>query len=271
MSTREILRWTGCAAVALAAHGLLALAVAHRADDLDLEAGAPVVMLELAPRAVAPPTPISELAPGPEVMEAASEARLAELTPPQQMREARNEVRPIDQVRPEERQSDETRDTPDVPAPNPEVVLPPPVPRPAFKPEEAEAVPEAREAAPVPTAPVSVAVTAEREAAPAAGQVDRPTSQAIVSWQRQLIAHLERYKRYPPNAHGEVGTANVAFTLDQTGRASGIRIVRSSGSAALDDETLAMIRRAQPLPPPPGGITDAELSFIVPIRYAVSH
>jgi periplasmic protein TonB len=270
MSTREVLRWTGCAAVVVAAHGLVALAIAHRADDLDLEAGAPVVMLELAPRAAARPTPISELAPGPEVMEAESETRVAELTPQQQVMEAKKEVRTIDQVRPEERQSDETRDIPDVQAPNPEVVLPPPVPRPAWKPEEAEAVPEAKEAAPVPTAPASVAVVAEREAAPAAGQVDRPTSQAVVSWQRQLIAHLEHYKRYPPQAHGEYGTANVAFTLDQTGRVTTMRIVRSSGSTALDDETLAMIRRAQPLPPPPGGITDAELSFIVPIRYAAS-
>lgn len=84
------------------------------------------------------------------------------------------------------------------------------------------------------------------------------------------MAHLERHKRYPPQAHGEQGIASVAFTIDREGRASGIRIVRSSGSAALDDETLATIRRAQPLPVPPNGILDAELSFIVPIRYAAS-
>ena len=57
MSASDVLRWSGCAAVVLAAHGLVALAIAHRPDDVDLEAGAPVVMIELAPMAVAPPTP----------------------------------------------------------------------------------------------------------------------------------------------------------------------------------------------------------------------
>jgi periplasmic protein TonB len=252
MSMSDVLRWTGCAAVVLAAHGLVALAIAHRPDDVDLDAGAPVAMIELAPMSVAPPTPLSDLAPGPQVMEAESQAQ------------------PIDESRPEERQADEKRETPDMPAPDPAVALPPPVPEQSWKPQEAKAEPELKEAAAVPTAPPSVEVPAEQPAAPAAGQVDRPTSQAIVSWQRQLMAHLERHKRYPPQARGEQGIASVAFTLDRAGRVSGVRIVRSSGSSALDGETLAMIRRAQPLPVPPGGIADAELSFIVPIRYAAS-
>jgi periplasmic protein TonB len=252
MSGSEFLRWAACAVVVVAAHGFIALAIASRPDDFDLEAGAPVVMIELAPISVAPPAPPSDLAPGPQQPETESQERMAEVSPPEQ------------------RQSEEKRETPDMPAPEPTVALPPPVPEPAKQPEEAKAEPEPKEAAPVPTAPPSVTVPAERPAAPDAGRVVQPTSRAVVSWQRQLMAHLEHYKRYPSRAHGERGTASVAFTIDREGRVSDVRIVRSSGSSVLDDETLAMIRRAQPLPVPPGGTSDQQLSFIVPIRYAAS-
>jgi protein TonB len=48
------------------------------------------------------------------------------------------------------------------------------------------------------------------------------------------------------------------------------RIAQSSGSASLDAETLALIGRAQPFPPPPADITEEQLSFVVAIRYAAS-
>ena len=38
----------------------------------------------------------------------------------------------------------------------------------------------------------------------------------------------------------------------------------------LDEETLALARRAQPFPPPPADISDDQLSFVVPIRYAAT-
>jgi protein TonB len=239
-----------CAAVVLAAHGLAALAIASRPDDVDLETGAPVVMIELAPMAVAPPTPPTDLAPGPQQMETETQERVAEAP------------------RPEQRQVEEKRETPDMPAPEPTVALPPPVPEPAKQPEEAKAEPEPKEAAPVPTAPPSVTAPAELPAAPAAGRVMRPSSQAIASWQRQLWARLEQKKRW---RQAQGGVVRVAFTLDHQGHVTDVHIVRSSGSAVLDAETLAMFRRAEPLPLPPGGMADEQLSFVVPIRYAGSH
>ena len=46
-------------------------------------------------------------------------------------------------------------------------------------------------------------------------------------------------------------------------------IVQSSGSSLLDQETLAMLIRAQPMPRPPAQVADAELSFIVPVRFTL--
>jgi protein TonB len=242
----ELLRWVGCAVVVLAAHASLALALMSRPQDVDVEAGAPVITIELAPMAVAPPAPISELAPGPEQMQTESQERVAE------------------EAKPEQKETEVKREPDNPPVPDPVVTLPLPE-RPQEKPQEMAQEP--KEEAPVPTAPPSIAAPAEREAAPAIGREPRPTSAAIASWQRLLQAHLERHKRFPPQALGQRGIANLAFTIDRQGHVLSSRIARSSGSPALDNETLAMIRRAQPLPGPPDGIADNQLSFTVPIRY----
>jgi TonB family protein len=85
-----------------------------------------------------------------------------------------------------------------------------------------------------------------------------------------LLAQLERNKRYPPAAGGAQGTARLAFRIDRRGHLLESHITQSSGSAALDEETLALARRAQPFPSPPADATENQLSFVVPIRYAAS-
>ncbi len=47
------------------------------------------------------------------------------------------------------------------------------------------------------------------------------------------------------------GQVIVAFSIDETGQLTGLSIVQSSGSAALDALGLEMIRSAAPFPPPP--------------------
>jgi protein TonB len=47
------------------------------------------------------------------------------------------------------------------------------------------------------------------------------------------------------------------------------QIVQSSGSSLLDQETLAMLARAQPMPKPPGNAPDSTLSFVVPVRFNI--
>jgi protein TonB len=93
----------------------------------------------------------------------------------------------------------------------------------------------------------------------------------IATWQGRLAAHIERFKRYPLDARerGEQGLAKVAFTIDHEGHLLGSRIVQSSGSPALDQETLDMLTRAQPMPTPPEGLPDSALSFVVPVRFNI--
>jgi protein TonB len=93
----------------------------------------------------------------------------------------------------------------------------------------------------------------------------------IATWQGRLAAHIERFKRYPTEAreHGEEGLAKVAFSIDHEGHVLSSRIVQSTGSSSLDQETLAMLTRADPMPKPPDGTPDSALSFVVPVRFFI--
>jgi protein TonB len=45
--------------------------------------------------------------------------------------------------------------------------------------------------------------------------------------------------------------------------------VRTSGSPALDQETIATVRRAQPFPPPPLNMPGDSFDFTVPIHFNI--
>jgi len=44
-------------------------------------------------------------------------------------------------------------------------------------------------------------------------------------------------------------------------------VVRSSGASALDEEALALLRRAQPFPAPPPELPGQRVDLSVPIRF----
>jgi protein TonB len=60
---------------------------------------------------------------------------------------------------------------------------------------------------------------------------------------------------------------SLAFTIDRKGNVVSSRIEKTSGSTVLDAEALAMVKRAAPLPAPPAEVADADLTFVVPIRF----
>ncbi|WP_299198681.1 energy transducer TonB [Thermocrinis sp.] len=65
---------------------------------------------------------------------------------------------------------------------------------------------------------------------------------------------IESEKRYPEEAkrRGEEGTVVVSFTIDESGNSVNVRLVSSSGSPSIDNETLRLIRSLK-FPPPPTG------------------
>jgi protein TonB len=138
-----------------------------------------------------------------------------------------------------------------------------PPPKEETKPPE----PEAQVALPEPPMPLPPQEQKQATAPPAAA----PSVAAVHRWETELVAHLERFKRYPPEARarGDHGAARVAFTIDRDGWVRASRIVQSSGAPELDQEALAMLTRAQPVPRPPARVPATELSFVVPVRFNI--
>ena len=81
----------------------------------------------------------------------------------------------------------------------------------------------------------------------------------------------QRFKQYPPGAKsaGQQGTARVSFTLSRSGGVMSAGLGGSSGHSALDQETLAMVRRAQPFPPFPADVKQSSMSFSAPVAFYI--
>nr|WP_316629375.1 TonB family protein [uncultured Brevundimonas sp.] len=148
-----------------------------------------------------------------------------------------------------------------------------PIPRP---PVQMRVQAEAPEAVNIPVAP-PVPRAAERQTpAPATtAPVSRPAppapsaSTSPQDWKTRVLAHLDSKKRYPPAARRlrQEGVVLIRFTMDRSGRVLTSRIERGSGRPLLDREALAMLQRAQPLPPPPDDVPGSQLDVVAPIEF----
>lgn len=127
----------------------------------------------------------------------------------------------------------------------------------------------ARPASPIIATQASAPVPSTAPAAPIAA----PSSpNAVPSWQGLLLARLEAAKRYPEDARmrREQGVTLLRFTMDRDGKVLSAKIQKSSGFDALDQETLALIQRAQPLPRPPAEVSGNTIELVVPIEFTLT-
>ena len=230
----ELQRWLFSGTVVLMAYAALATVVIHWHEFDDPDDPAAALVIDLAPMPVAPTNMQSDVQPEPEVEPQKQVEHLEEL-------EEKPEIVP------------EVKSEFEIPKPVPETRPPPPEETPVTPPPQAPTVGEA---------PVA--------AAPSQGRLSTSNSNAVPAWKRQVVNLLERNKRYPAVARqrGERGTTEISFSLDRQGRVVSSRIVRSSGSAALDQATLDLVSRVQPFPVPPSEMAGIELT--VPIRFMMN-
>ena len=120
----------------------------------------------------------------------------------------------------------------------------------------------------LPARPSTAERKADRAAAPAPGASAR-NSNALPNWKSQLVARLERYKRYPAEAQLARRTRRCPTCLQRRPRRRRASCAHPAqfGLGLLDEATLALVERAAPLPPPPAEIAGAQIAIVVPIRY----
>ncbi len=214
------------------------------------------LMLELAPMPISPKEAVDSLPIGPPSVdstptprvEEVKEMRPEELPPVEEAPLARNPEVELEKVKPVEEKVEEEEKKPQ------EEIL-------------AQDAPSSQAAAPP---PIEAATEGPKAAAPMQGASRKP-NQAQVSWQKSLHLHLSKHKRYPGEARSRrvQGVVTVAFTLDSTGKVTNVRILKGSGSSLLDEEALAMLTRASPLPAPPEDMAPSALNLSLPIQFNI--
>src|SRR3981189_29098 len=250
--SRRLWIFAGLGALALHVGGG-ALAVAHlRANDLDDSLGAPAIEIGL--EMMSPHLEATDLPPGPDTDASVASPALAE-----QKAEVKETELPKDVPT-------ETEDPDRVVTPND-----------SQKPKEDDP-----KSAAVQTSASQESVAAEATATPSTEEIpEGPRSVAPaqgtgqsaqrmrVTWQKELIAHLDKHKRYPAERSQKSAEIVVSFALDRMGHVLSTSIVKGSGDTAFDEAALAMVRRSDPVPPPPPMVADEGLNFTLPVIFRV--
>jgi periplasmic protein TonB len=249
----EMLRWGICFATMLALHGGIAAALLTHQTEGDVLDSVASVEVDFTTESFKD-AQARDIAPGEEQMQTDV------APPPMEKAELKSEAE-TDPVKDPLPQQEEPIPTPPLPAiENPDVALAAAAPTDRKKEEEKKDDAEKNPNAAPPL------VSASTTTAPTAAAV---RTGSILSWKRKLAMHLQRNKRYPAAAQAkrEHGVAKVSFLVDRTGHVISSSVVQSSGSAALDRETLDLLQRAQPLPTPPPDVPGTQFAFSVPVRF----
>ncbi len=269
-AAQTVLRWTIAGVCVASIYGGSVYAALNWPSEPVAPADPPAaIMIELAPVPVAPDTPQQEVALN-VPMEQSQAA-----TPSEQ--EDKPNEEPTHEVKPEVKTEVEVEPLPEkekadavlAQATPPQQEKPVEEKKKPDKPKKAQRKPQDRKAKDAPETAAPRAAEAQRAAVNAAAMAGMSSSVSPASWRSMMMSHLNRHKRMPTG--GTRGTATVAFTIDRSGRVVSARLASSSGDAVLDQEAVATVRRASPVPAPPaniGGRGGGNILLAVPIRFA---
>jgi protein TonB len=275
----EIRRWIVAFVVVAALHAALFAAMMYWRKPVEVPGEPPAaVMIDLAPMPMAP-----------DAEEILSELPLPEPAPVELPDPATDLAIELPQEAPVELPAEVSELAIDLPEPA-EVDLPEPPPAVLPPPPQTKPKPPARRP-PKPKRPVEQAQQANREppksatpqpaksaqaAAPPASrnsqQAVQPLTSAPPSWQGAVLGKLQRAIRYPRMAQmrRKQGVAAIVFRINRQGDVLAVRLVTSSGTESLDEEAMAVVRRASPLPvPPPEMMAGEAVSVAAPITFAL--
>jgi periplasmic protein TonB len=249
--TRTI--WIVSVAGAVAIHAVciaLALATLQRDDEQDLGAPAIAISLELA----SPERDPTDLPVGPDTDASAAAPEVIE---------QKTVVEKTDLPKETPTETDDPDRLVSPNDPNPVKDIDPKKASVQAQPSQASV---ATDATAMPT--VENAAQSPHSVAPSQG-IGTSAERARVTWEKELAAHFNKYKRYPEDRPPQSAQVVVSFVLDRSGLVLSSHIVTGSGDPAFDAAALAMLRRANPVPPPPPLVADYGLSFTLPVIFNV--
>ena len=114
--------------------------------------------------------------------------------------------------------------------------------------------------------PLENARVADIAAAPNVG-IGKDKQALSANWERRISAYFELHKRYPKVSRVKEASVKVALMLNRLGHVVQLAVSQSSGDPAYDEAALDMIRRSDPVPRPPAGLTDDSFSYSLDVKF----
>jgi TonB family protein len=105
----------------------------------------------------------------------------------------------------------------------------------------------------------------DKAAAPNQG-IGKDIRKLTAEWGKRISAYFELHKRYPKDK-SKTTTVKLSLVLNRRGNVVSVDVTESSGDPAFDNEAVAMVRRSDPVPTPPAGLTDDQFSFSLPVNF----
>jgi periplasmic protein TonB len=106
---------------------------------------------------------------------------------------------------------------------------------------------------------------AETARAPNPG-IGKDRQKLTADWGRRISAYFDLHKRYPPD-RSRSAKVKVSLVLNRRGNVVSADVAESSGDPVFDAAAVSMIRRSDPVPTPPAGLTDDQFSFSLDVNF----
>jgi TonB family protein len=108
---------------------------------------------------------------------------------------------------------------------------------------------------------------ADKAKAPIIG-IGKDRQKLTAIWGQKVSAYFKLHKRFPDGKNKQKsGTVKVKIVLNRLGRVMFAGVVQSSGDVAFDEAAISMIRRSDPVPPPPAALTQDQFSFFQDVDF----
>jgi TonB family protein len=112
--------------------------------------------------------------------------------------------------------------------------------------------------------------TVPKGAGSALGEITGTQAEILARYEQLISSWIQKFKVYPADArsHGLEGEAVVRIRIDRNGNIRYFMMEKDTGHAVLDRAVIAMLKKANPVPPVPKSYpAGALLEFLVPVSF----
>ena len=90
---------------------------------------------------------------------------------------------------------------------------------------------------------------------------------AKVAWEKKVVAHFKKYLTFPDGVKVKGATLKLSLEFDRMGHVLSVSVAEGSGLSAYDEAAVKMVRKADPVPPPPPLVAELGLNRTLPVAF----